>query len=461
LPYTGPYGVSCFSNANSADITTNFNNHPWCNIFRSWNKWKNFETSYNNFTWGGLPTSLELAIDNGFKLIIALSMGADAPTWVYSNNTGGKVDKIHLYDDSSDATGYDCTYPMDPDLRNHWIRILDALDTLLDTSYGGVTYRDAVAFVTTGAGQTKGTEMTIGDAGDSRNTSAWAAFDTTYGYGSVSARRAAYEAAWEADIQASLAHLTSVPISLATAGSTWGAGRTSTDNVVNWCDANLTADADRNRMLFGPTDMRVDSPDAVSYAAWSANADANLLNIRAKGFTCWAQSAGWTNWWSKTFTGGTLNAMETAFLTDALNTYNVVIMEIQPDQYGHVAGLETWAQDTLQPAIVATAPSGNGGPGVPTTIDADWSAVTIPVPTANTIVQGPDYACSGVVIISDPGNAGVVCFGGPDVHAQTAHNKGFKLQPGQASPRISITNTNVLFFDAATSGDKFLVAIIA
>lgn len=461
LPYTGPYGVSI--RTTSEDITSAFNAHNWATVYGSWILWSNLEQSYNSFTWGGVANSLKLAIDNAlaFKVIVRIALGSSAPNWIYSANAGGQVDKIHVYTGTSDATGYDIPYPMDPDLRNHWVRLMQALESFLNTSYGGMTYRDAVAFVSISGAMNVGTEMTIGDGGDSRNTSAWAAFDTTYGFATVADRRAAYEAAWEADIEAALTHLTNVPVSVATAASTWGGGRTSTDNVVNWCDTNLTAASDRNRVLFGPTDMRVDQPNAVSYAAWSTAADASLVNVRNKGFTCWAQTAGWANWWSQTFTGGTLAAIQTAYLTDALNTYNCVIMETNTQLFTDVSGLETWCQNTLQPAIIATAPSGNGGPGVPVTIDADWSAVTIPVTTAGTKVQGPDAACSHVIVISDPGNTGVIVFGGSDVKAATGDNRGFKLQVGQVSPRLTLTNTNQLFFDAVHSGDKFLVAIIA
>lgn len=106
-----------------------------------------------------------------------------------------------------------------------------------------------------------------------------------------------------------------------------------------------------------------------------------------------------------------------------------------------------------------TAPSAQGGSGTPTSIDAEWSGQTITVTTAGTRVQAPAYACSGVVIVADPANVGTGVYGGAQIQG-TAPVKGFKLNPGQVSPRISVTNANKLYFDSSHSGDKFFLAII-
>ena len=109
--------------------------------------------------------------------------------------------------------------------------------------------------------------------------------------------------------------------------------------------------------------------------------------------------------------------------------------------------------------MLLIAPTAQGGSGTPTTIDAEWSGMTVSVASAGTRVQGPNFACSHVVIIADPTNTGTGVFGGAEIQGP-APSKGFQLSPGRVSPRLSITNLNKLYFDSSASGDKFFLSII-
>ena len=141
---------------------------------------------------------------------------------------------------------------------------------------------------------------------------------------------------------------------------------------------------------------------------------------------------------------------------------NDIQVTLPRNDYTDVDGVnipQTYTVPKHSGMLLIAPSSSTGGGQTPTTIDAEWSGLTIPVPTAGSRVQGPTFACSHVVIIADPANTGTVVYGGNEVSG-VAPVKGFQLSPGRVSPRLSITNLNKLYFDAANNGDKLFLSII-
>lgn len=85
-------------------------------------------------------------------------------------------------------------------------------------------------------------------------------------------------------------------------------------------------------------------------------------------------------------------------------------------------------------------------PTTPSTLLAFITTVT----TAGTRVQLASNACVAGIVEAPSTNTGIVYVGGSDVSATVF---GAELQPGQ-SAGVAISNTNKLYVDAATSGDK-------
>lgn len=78
----------------------------------------------------------------------------------------------------------------------------------------------------------------------------------------------------------------------------------------------------------------------------------------------------------------------------------------------------------------------------------------ITVATAGTAVQGPNVPVpSGIYLRALSGNAGKVYFGNND-NGDVDTSTGYELAAGD-TVYIAISNLDDLWFDAATSGDKF------
>lgn len=71
------------------------------------------------------------------------------------------------------------------------------------------------------------------------------------------------------------------------------------------------------------------------------------------------------------------------------------------------------------------------------------------VTTAGTRVQFPSYACREVTVIAKKGNTGNIYVGGSDVSATVY---GVTLAANE-SFTFSIANTNLIYIDAAVSGE--------
>ena len=92
--------------------------------------------------------------------------------------------------------------------------------------------------------------------------------------------------------------------------------------------------------------------------------------------------------------------------------------------------------------------------GEPTLNKVEQLSGQITVAAAGTAVQGPDVALKGGAYVKAMGaNAGKGFVGNDGVDDVTLLN-GYELAAGEVS-LWRVDNLNLLWFDAATSGDKF------
>lgn len=95
-----------------------------------------------------------------------------------------------------------------------------------------------------------------------------------------------------------------------------------------------------------------------------------------------------------------------------------------------------------------------------TVVGPDISVATaitgqITVVTAGTAVQGPDVPLyNGVWIMSHPSNVGNVAYGNTGSNT-VSMTTGIVIEKGKFGPILQVSNLNQLWFNAATSGDKF------
>lgn len=341
------------------DVSGAMTSYPWARCVSALDFWSNIEPTDGAISLAGFTPSFQHAIDNNQLTGIRIECARDgAPSWIYSANSIGVVQSITTYQGGSSTSPMKTPVPWDPNLRLMGQRMMRAVQSYLNTTYNGKTFRSVCAHVAVSFPTAlEGTEMTIGNEGSSLNAAAWNAL------GTQTWRQQQYGQAWINCTIDALQAISGVTISMAN-GTVWGDGRAQSNL---WCDymaANLSA-SQLARVMTGPTDMRVDQPGAVSYQAWSADADTAMMHALSKGIRTWAQSAGWS-WWGQAFNGGTLAAIETAYYTDAVQKYQCEMMESNTQILGNVSGLPTWCQNTLQPAILAqqwsiTTPGVGGG----------------------------------------------------------------------------------------------------
>lgn len=106
-----------------------------------------------------------------------------------------------------------------------------------------------------------------------------------------------------------------------------------------------------------------------------------------------------------------------------------------------------WANPTTHALLVSQSVVPQPTP--PTAI----VAFVTDVPTAGTAVQLASNAVNGAVIQAPSTNTGNVYIGGSDVSSTVF---GAELQPGQMVG-LAISNTNIIYIDAATNGDDVSV----
>lgn len=382
------------------DISGAAASYPWARCVTPLDFWSNIEPTDGAISFAGFNPSFQAAIDNGFTCGLRIEMATDgAPNWIYAaNSLGPAVRSLTTFTSPSDSTGSRTPVPWDPTLRLMWKRLCSAVQAYLQTSYHGKTFGQVCEFfAVSGPTALAGTEMTIGDEGDSRNTANWNAVLSP-----VSARQAAYQLAWQNCTLDALQLINSTTISIAN-GTVWGDSRQAFMNICDYLAANLTP-SQFARVLVGPTDLRTDQPGANSYAAWSGAADTAMRHALAKGLRTWGQTAGWS-WWSQAFTGGTLGAIQTAYLTDGVGQYEMELVEANTQILGNVAGLPAWCQNTLQPAILAqqwsTGVGGGGSTSYGVTLTRGTGGLIVTgILSGQPIVYGPSFAPGAATLLA-------------------------------------------------------------
>ncbi len=120
--------------------------------------------------------------------------------------------------------------------------------------------------------------------------------------------------------------------------------------------------------------------------------------------------------------------------------------------YSSVDKVKIW--DGTDQALVDS--SGNvmvniaaGSQASPTTAGDDVTTVT----TAGTRVQFASHACKYAIISAYDGNTNAVTIGGSTVVGAAGTRRGEALLPGQTE-RFDVSNTNLLYADSITNGDK-------
>jgi hypothetical protein len=182
------------------------------------------------------------------------------------------------------------------------------------------------------------------------------------------------------------------------------------------------------------------------------------------GFSAAPSYAGWT----QLISGATSNT-----ITDDASGF----MEMKTGALGMVFDGTTW--DRVRSATILDATAGTGLPGAGligwdgslyrrVRVDANGYLQTERVPlatatsgktsvtTAGTRVQLPSTAGSGVIVKASRLNASTVYVGGSAVAA----SNGLELDPGE-SMNAAVSNTNLLYVDAAVSGDFVTWLVVA
>jgi fibronectin type 3 domain-containing protein len=135
--------------------------HPHLEIIALMLRWNQVQPSPGVFNWGNLDASLAHARDHGYKLIIRIMCGADAPAWL-ATDSANPVDMLDLLSTEPNNPRYKgelfMPVPWDPDLAVHYGRLLDALNAHLVEG----SWAPYVEFVPIAMPTMLGSEMQIG-----------------------------------------------------------------------------------------------------------------------------------------------------------------------------------------------------------------------------------------------------------------------------------------------------------
>ena len=73
--------------------------------------------------------------------------------------------------------------------------------------------------------------------------------------------------------------------------------------------------------------------------------------------------------------------------------------------------------------------------------------------SAGTAVQFPSNSCGRVLVTAESNNSGAIWIGDSSVLGTVGSEQGFILFSSQTSNPLLVSNTNLLYIDAVTSGD--------
>jgi chitodextrinase len=331
----------------SADEKTQ---HPDLHIVSLMLYWDQVEPTAGVYNWGNLDASLADARDRGYRLIVRVMCGADAPAWMASD-PDHPVAFLDLLSPDTSYTSHPgeihVPVPWDADLAWHYTNLMSALNDHLSGSDGaGGTWADHVEFVPVAMPTMLGTEMQTG-YGSGTYTGVYKGISGTYDRASVNraewdahatsgststtrqqSNRDNLEAAWRSAIAIQMAHLTAVPSAIAYGGllgdGDAAAQRLAADEVSRYGDQlwSMTTNLQpkvRSDGTLGP------------YSEWNAPAAQTLRIALQNGGIVGFQTAG----------NGIIDtaAKMQELIDDGIGNYNMRFLETQPETIDRFPGL--------------------------------------------------------------------------------------------------------------------------
>ena len=332
-------GVS--SRINSPDSRHEFGKHPQLHLVSVMANWKDVEPANGTFNWTSLQPSIDDARSRGYRVILRIMCGAQAPGWLYTDPSN-PVSRIDLIASDGGVTPRPITAPLpwDPDLLVHYRAMLSSLQTWLSGSDGaGSTRASHVYFVPVAMPTEMGTEMPISYGKGSYigvykgasatwnipavNRAEWFshALGGTTDAQKLASTRASMETAWINAIDAQMAVLTSVRSAIAF-GGVFGDGYGAAKRI-----ATLEVGKYPTRLYAMTTNLRpkiyVDGTLG-PYRAWDPNAHQAMMNAIHAGGQVGFQTARWQLL--------DTNAKFEYAVNDAISTYGIRFLETAPYQ---------------------------------------------------------------------------------------------------------------------------------
>ena len=316
--------------------------HPELGIISIMLRWQVIQPDETTYDWSGLDASLADATAHGYKLIVRIMCGADAPDWMQTDPTN-PVQFIDLLSTDPSNSRYPgemfVPVPWDPNLAYWYTQLMDALNAHLQQPDGaGGIWADHVEFVPIAMPSVLSSEMQTG-YGSGTYTGVYNGVQGTYNRATVNqtawdnvarsgstpadqqqSNRNDVEAAWDNAIDIQETHLTVVPSAIAY-GQLFGdqyaaAQRIAATKVPQWGDnlwsmvTNLQPKINNDGSL---------SPWSQLYPQAAQTINIALQNGGVVGF----QTAGY----------GTINtaAEMQEVINDGITNYNMRFLETTPE----------------------------------------------------------------------------------------------------------------------------------
>jgi fibronectin type 3 domain-containing protein len=323
----------------SADEKTQYPSLPIVSVMLFWNQ---VEPSLGVYHWGNLDASLADARDRGYRLIVRVMCGADAPTWM-AGDPDHPVSYLDLLSNEPTNARHsgEMLVPVqwDPNLAWHYGNLMSALNDHLSGSDGaGGSWADHVEFVPVAMPTMIGTEMQTG-YGAGSYTGTYKGVYGTYDRGVVNraewdahavsgttsadrqlSNRSSLEAAWRDAIAIQMARLTSVPSAVAY-GALLNDGYAAAQRLVS---SEVARYGDRLWAMTTNLQPKVRADGTLGpYSEWSPAASQTITLALQQGGVVGFQTAG----------NGSIStaAQMREVIDDGIGNYNMRFLETQPE----------------------------------------------------------------------------------------------------------------------------------
>jgi hypothetical protein len=266
--------------------------------------WRDIQPQPGVFDWGALDASLADAHGDGYRVIVRISCGNDAPAWVYANG----VTKLDLIQADRRKRAIEVPLPWDPELAGFYRDMIRGLQAhLAEDGDGSQTWKrgDVVYGVPIALPTEWGTEMVIGYGSGTfsgtykgvtqtwpvreTNRAEWMrhAADGDTDAARLEANRAAVRQAWLDAVEIHMEELTAAPSMLAL-GHIFADGYAGADAIVRQLDTRY---ADRIYMMTTNLQPRIVGDTLRPWAEWNPGAATALRTANALGYPIGFQTA--------------------------------------------------------------------------------------------------------------------------------------------------------------------------